>query len=29
LVIPGDQRGGRQTDGVIRIEVRGLDDPAA
>ena len=29
LVIPGDQRGDRQTDGVVRIEVRGLDDPAA
>ena len=29
LVIPGDQRGGRQTDGVVRIEVRGLDEPTA
>ena len=29
LVVPGDRRGGRQTDGVIRIEVRGIDDPSA
>ena len=29
LVVPGDQRGGRQMDGVIRIEVRDVHDPAA
>jgi DMSO/TMAO reductase YedYZ molybdopterin-dependent catalytic subunit len=29
LVSPGDERGGRQTDGVIRIEVYGIEDPLA
>ncbi len=29
LVVPDDERGARQTDGVIRIEVRAIEDPLA
>jgi DMSO/TMAO reductase YedYZ molybdopterin-dependent catalytic subunit len=27
LVVPGDERGARQTDGVVRIEIFGIDAP--